>query len=123
MLELNSVDGEPDVARAGGIGSAPHADVDPELERELAQAAEDQPIEVVLLLRESRGPRTSVAALLRRARRGAGPGVVESSYLPRMGALVVRACPRIIRRLIAQPEVELACANRVAAAAAEACKS
>jgi hypothetical protein len=37
------------------------------------------------------------------------------NYLPQLGVLVVRAVPSIIRRLIAQPEVALACANRVEA--------
>lgn len=90
------------------------ADVDRMLEQQLAQAAADEPIEVVFLLRESQTApptRASVAALLNRVCRGEGPSGLESTYLHRMGALIVRAYPRIIRRLIAQPEVEFACAN------------
>jgi len=87
------------------------------LERQLAQAAVDEPIEAVFLLREyDNAPpsRASVAALLKRVCRSEHPSPVESTYLARMGALIVRACPQIIRQLIAQPEVEIACANRSA---------
>jgi hypothetical protein len=91
------------------------ADVDPELERQLAQAAADEPIEALFLLgQQDEAPptRASVTALLKRGCRGEDSSGVESTYLPRMGTLIVRACPQIIRRLIAQPEVEIACANR-----------
>lgn len=88
------------------------AEIDPELERQLACAADDQLVEAVLIL--SDGERGSAASLIERARADEPAAAIDTSFLPRLGALIVRACPRLIRRLIAQPEVELACANRPA---------
>jgi hypothetical protein len=95
-------------------------DVDPELERQIANAADDELVEVVLLMREpSRTTRPPEATdkLLKRMCGNEPPGTVESTYLPRIGALIVRAPASVIRRLIAQPEVEIACANRGTGAA------
>jgi hypothetical protein len=91
------------------------ADIDPELECQLAQASGDQAVEAVFFLRQDgRGARRQdrLSALLKLAGERQPAGAVESTYLPKMGALIVRACPTIIRQLIAQPEVEVACANR-----------
>ena len=91
------------------------AEVDPELERQLARAADAQPVEAVLLLGGGEPERSrAVAVLIERVCAGEPAGTIETNFLPRLGALIVRACPRVIRRLIAQPEVELACANRPA---------
>ena len=97
--------------------SGTSAEVDPELERQLDCAADDQPVEVVLLLRDSASRHQSsadIAALLDRVCAGQPEGAVETSFLPHLDMLIVRGCPRLIRRLIAQPEVELACANQPA---------
>jgi hypothetical protein len=51
-------------------------------------------------------------ALLKRVCGGPPGAALDSNYLPRLGVLIVRACPSVIRRLIEQPEVAIACANR-----------
>jgi hypothetical protein len=94
------------------------ADVDPELEQQLSSAAEDTPVEAVLVLRHNdrdAPDRTSPESLLQRVCGNESQAATTINYLPQLGVLVVRAVPSIIRRLIAQPEVALACANRVEA--------
>jgi hypothetical protein len=89
--------------------------VDPELERQLASAADDEAIEAVLVLRQSGADRqhpSDPEALLRRVRRSEPAGAVEGTVLPRLGVLIVRAHARVIRWLIAQPAVATASANR-----------
>ena len=39
---------------------------------------------------------------------------IELNYMPRIGALIVRARSRVLRLLISQPEVEMASANQLA---------
>jgi hypothetical protein len=87
------------------------SDVDPDLARELDAARADQPIEAVLLLRpaDSHQPPLDAEALMRRVCQQDDDA--EMNYMPRLGVLVVRACSRVIRRLILQPEVEIASAN------------
>ena len=87
-------------------------DVDPELERQLALAKDNQTVDTVLVLRQSGAHPFDPAALLRRVGRHEAAGAVEHTALPRLGVLIVRAHARIIRRLIAQPEVAIASANR-----------
>jgi hypothetical protein len=94
------------------------ADVDPELEQQLSSAAEDTPVEAVLVLRHNDWDapgRTSPESLLQRVYGNELQAATTINYLPQLGVLVVRAVPSIIRRMIAQPEVALACANRVEA--------
>ncbi len=91
-------------------------DVDPALERQLALAEDDERVEAVLVLRQSGADRQHLSdpeALLRRVCDKNQPGTVEHTVLPRLGMLIVRAHARIIRRLIAQPEVAIASANRI----------
>jgi hypothetical protein len=89
-------------------------DVDPDLVRQLDAAQADEPVEAVLLLRpaddDAKHP-TSAEALMQRVCRHDHNAQVN--YLPRLGALIVRARSRVIRMLINRPEVELASANRV----------
>jgi hypothetical protein len=95
--------------------------VDPELERQLASAKDNETVEAVLVLRQrSAGwPHPyDPEALLRRVSRNEPSGTVERTVLPRLGVLIVRAHARIIRRLIAQPAVAIASANRIAGTAA-----
>jgi hypothetical protein len=89
------------------------ADVDPDLERQLDAAQDDEPVEAVLLLHadDQARPPIDVAELIGRA--GGHDGEAELSYLPRIGALVIRARSQVIRLLISQPEVEMASANRL----------
>lgn len=99
--------------------SRARARVDPELERQLRAAEKGQLVEAVLTLRDA-GPAigpADAAALIERGRARDPAGPIEWNFLPRLGVLIVRACPRVIRRLIAAPEVELASANRPPAAA------
>lgn len=96
------------------------ADVDPELERQLAQAEGDELIEAVLLLRQdghSSQWQEQLNTMLQLVREHEPAGTVESTLLPRLGVLIVRARPAIIRRLIAQPGVDIASANRETGAA------
>jgi hypothetical protein len=87
-------------------------EVDPDLERQLEAAGDDEPVEAVLLLKDDAGhkPPPNVDALLKRAR--VRDADVEMNYMPLLGALIVRASSRVVRILISQPEVELASANR-----------
>jgi hypothetical protein len=103
------------VGRAGDTADPPRADIDPVLEQQLASAADDTLVEAVLLFRDA-GPNLKRDAnpqlLLKRASGNAWGAAMRFTYLPRIGALIVRASPAIIRRLIAQPEIAVACANR-----------
>jgi hypothetical protein len=90
------------------------ADVDPDLERQLLGATRDQQVEAVLVLRRDAAGAPCLDApdaLLKRVC-GGEPAALDSHYLPRLGVLIVRACPDIIRRLLEQPEVAVACPNR-----------
>lgn len=101
----------------------PHrADVDPDLEQQLALAADDAPVEAVLVLRQDVQDERYAAIPDRLLKRVCGndPAVaVETTFLPRIGVLIVRARASIIRRLIEQPEIDIASANRVEAATVE----
>ena len=90
------------------------AEVDPDLEHQLETASEDEPVEAVLLLNDEARHRSLLdfEALLKRLRACDGADI-EMNYLPRVGALIVRARSRVLRVLISQPEVEMASANRV----------
>ena len=87
-------------------------EVDPDLERQLEAAGEDEAVEAVLLLKDDAGhkPPANVDAFLKRAHVCGDD--VEMNYMPLLGALIVRARSRVLRILISQPEVELASANR-----------
>jgi hypothetical protein len=105
---------------SGGSKRPLEVDVDPELVRQLASADDEESVEAVLVLRQ-RGadwphPPTP-AALLRLVSRGEPASTIEHTMLPRLGVLVVRAHARVIRRLIAQPAVVIASANRIASTA------
>jgi hypothetical protein len=90
-------------------------DIDPDLERQLDAAKEDEPVEAVLLLKDAEGdkPPIDVEALMKRVCGKGADEDVEMNYLPRVGALIVRARSRVLRLLISQPEVEMASANRI----------
>jgi hypothetical protein len=95
-------------------------EVDPELERQLTSATNNETVEAVLILRQSGADRqqpSDPGALLRRVSRGEPAGVVEHTVLLRLGVLIVRAHARVIRRLLAQPSVAFATANRIVDAA------
>lgn len=88
-------------------------DIDPQLTHQLDAAEAHDLVEAVLLLRQGEagaGEPIDVAALIGRA---GGPADAELSYLPRLGALIARAEPQVIRDLIGQPEIQVASANRV----------
>ena len=96
------------------------AHIDPDLARQLDAAGTDEPVEAVLLLRAAgarhgrsagrKPPSIDAAALMRQARRQ--DGHAEMHYMPRLGALVVRARARAIRGLLVRAEVAMASANR-----------
>ena len=99
----------------GGISRAIGVDVDPELERQLARAEDDATVEAVLVLRQCGveiQPFADFVALLQRLGRNHSNGPVQHTALPRLGVLIVRAQARIIRRLLAEPQVAVASPNR-----------
>ena len=95
---------------ANSASHAIYAEVDPLLERQLTQADEGQLVEAVLFLRSSGD--AQLGALLARVRAAEPAGAIATNYMLRLGALIVLARPAIVRRLITQPEVEFASANR-----------
>src|SRR5215471_2789985 len=93
-----------DASHSGELCRELRAEVEPDLARQLGLAADDEPVEVVLVLRrDNEAPHLQgdAAALLERVRENGSATPVESTYLARLGILIVRACPRVIRRLIA----------------------
>ena len=90
-------------------------EIDPDLERQLASAKEDEPVEAVLLLKgdTQNKPPIDVDALVKRVCDKNQGEEVELNYMPRVGALIVRARSRVLRLLISQPEVEMASANQL----------
>ena len=90
-------------------------EIDPDLERQLARAKEDEPIEAVLLLKGDgqNKPPIDVDALVKRVSDKNQGEEIELNYMPRIGALIVRARSRVLRLLITQPEVEMASANQL----------
>ena len=89
------------------------SDIDPDLERQLDAAKGDEPVEAVFLLKsdvQNKRP-IDVEALMKRVSDQSDE--IEMNYMPRVGALIVRARPQVIRQLIGQPEVEMASANRI----------
>ena len=115
--------GSTDPKRSGDTNKTPpeaaaasKPQIDPDLERQLDAAHDDEPVGAVLLLRQSattHRPPPNVDALLNRVRETDGTDNVETNYMPRIGTLVVRARPDLIRQLIVQPEVEVASAYRL----------
>jgi hypothetical protein len=100
-----------------------NVDVDPALTEQLAVAADTDPVEVMLVLRESgvdRDQHTEAEVLMRQAAANVPLGAVEYSLLPQLGVLIARAPARVIRWLITQPAVVVASANRVAGSADDA---
>jgi hypothetical protein len=90
-------------------------EIDPDLERQLETAKEDEPVEAVLLLKgdEENKPPIDVEALMKRVCEKSAGEKIELNYMPRVGALIVRARSRVLRLLISQPEVAMASANQL----------
>lgn len=90
-------------------------EVDPDLEIQLENAKDDEQVEAVLLLRRASDeePSAAEADILLERVRDEVDDTTEVNYIPRVGVLVIRARSTIIRRLINQPEVEMATANRI----------
>ena len=112
--------GTTEVDSDSGTEGVFETDVDPELERQLASAKDNEVVEAVLVLRQrsAEWPHPyDPEALLRRVSRNEPVGTVERTILPRLGVLIVRAPARVIRRLIAQGAVAIASANRIAGTA------
>lgn len=88
------------------------SDIDPALARQLDAAEGDEPVEAVLLLRLDDDPThlSSAEALMQRACRH--DRQAKMNYMPRIGALIIRARSKVIRMLINRPEVEMASANK-----------
>jgi hypothetical protein len=108
------------VDSGGTLERVSSVDVDPALAEQLALAADTEPVEVVLVLRQSGADtdqRSEAETLVRQAAADAPPGAVEHNLLPQLGVLIVRAPAQIIRWLISQPAVAIASANRIAGTA------
>ena len=90
-------------------------EIDPDLERQLETAKDDEPVEAVLLLKgdQENKPPIDVEALMKRVCEKSDGEKIELNYMPRVGALIVRARSRVLRLLISQPEVEMASANQL----------
>ena len=105
---------------AGMLKPASSVNVDPALAKQLALATDTEPVEVVLVLRQSgvgTDEHAEAESLVWQAAVDAAPGAVEYSLLPRLGVLIVRVPARVIRFLIVQPAVAIASANRIAGTA------
>lgn len=89
------------------------SDIDPDLERQLDAAGEDQPVEAVLLLRDESADirQADVDALAQQAHEC--DQTAELNYMAHIGVLIVRANARALRLLISQPVVVMASANRI----------
>ncbi len=98
----------------------PRTRADPELLRQLDEAAaHEEPVEAVFILRRPGGsalPPDEVeqvaGQLVRRAEREAGAQVRDVNVFKYMGSFVVAGEPSLLRRLLDQPEIEVALANR-----------
>jgi hypothetical protein len=91
------------------------ARVDPELDRQLAAAASDQPVEAVAILRGVT-PSTPVPELvdriLRRVGEQAGSEPADLNVFGNLGSFVLAASPEFLRRLSQDPDVHSLGANR-----------
>jgi len=107
----------------------PRPKVDPELRRQLAAAAagkprEAEPVEAVLRIRppvrrSARAPQpeathATARELIERAAGEVGVAAADYDYnvLPNLGYCVLRAPVRLVERVLQQPEVASASANR-----------
>lgn len=97
------------------------ADVDPELERQLREAAEagdetagSAPVEAVFVLRDPAGgdARRRVEDLVRRVESRTGERVHDLNVFSSLGSFVVVAGPKVVDLLTRQPEIGSAMANR-----------
>jgi hypothetical protein len=95
--------------------------VDPGLQQQLATAeADEQPVGAVFTLRLPKAPPSpeQVEALSRKvidhAAAAVGIGEVECNVFRNLGAFAVSGPPRLIRALLAEPEIATAVANRPA---------
>lgn len=88
------------------------SDIDPDLARQLDAAQANDPVEAVLLLRASTTPNdpSNAEALMQRIWRH--DHNAQMNYMPRLGALIVRARLPVVRMLLNRPEVETASANQ-----------
>ncbi len=97
----------------------PQSKADDELRRQLQEAGADRPVEAVFILRRPDKavlPPDQVQGvaerLIDRVQTETGSKVDDQNVFRNMGSFVVAAKPEIIRRLLEQPEVESAIANR-----------
>lgn len=88
------------------------SEIDPRLEEELRAAGAEDEVEAFILVRQSptkdaavqdeRGPG---GELLDRVTRRVGEQPAHTKFLPRLGVVVVRGSPRLIRALLADAAV------------------
>jgi hypothetical protein len=94
------------------------AKADPELVRQLDDAASDALVDAVFVLDATDAVlpagavEEAVRRLVERAESETGRKVLELSVFPNLASFVVRAAPQLVEELIAQHEVGSAVANR-----------
>jgi hypothetical protein len=94
--------------------------VDPEFQRQLEEAEKvDEPVEAVLVLNGEDGSIPSpeqvdevAGRVIDRAQRQSGNAPEDVNVFRNMASFVVRAKPRFLRTLVAQPEIASVVANR-----------
>jgi hypothetical protein len=104
-------------------GRRAKAKVDPELRRQLDVAAQAAPVQAVMRLRPAtrsaaapppQGTREQVALLVTRVagEMGVAAAEVDFNVFPNLGFFVLSAAPDFVERMLVQPEVASASANR-----------
>jgi len=89
------------------------ADVDPRLEQQIAQAADGDEVEAMLLLQDGApgaGPEAA-EGLIDRVSRELKERPARVRRFPRLGAVYVKGSARLVRRLLESGEVSSASAN------------
>jgi hypothetical protein len=104
--------------------SGHQAKADPELVRQLAEAPDDDTVEVVFVLDSTDGVllgdavEEQVRNLVQRVESEMGSSVAELNIFPNLASFVVRASPQIVEHILEQPEVATAVANQQPGSAA-----
>jgi hypothetical protein len=98
----------------------PHKPIDPELERQLAAAGDDEAIEATFSLRppSDESPlidpgvvRSTVDRIVQTAQKKAGQQVRDLNVLPRIQQFVLNAPPKVVREVLKCKEIASALAN------------
>lgn len=103
------------------MSSKPNIPVDPELERQLSAAGDDDAVEATFSLRppSDENPlidpaevRSTVDRIIKTAQDKAGQKVRDLNVLPRIQQFVLAAPPKVMREVLKREEIASALANR-----------